>query len=305
MKSIVLSIVIACVSSSFAQSSSSDYTSSLIKSAIDRIQRTYGVTVYSSTGSLADLTDLEGRLAACARIKRSHEITFNFRTSSLASLLDAEARLDSCARLKRNHNLTCDYRSNSLSQLLDAESRIEAAQRVNRNYSDTIDWRTSSLSQILERERNLSAPATSTTPTPSYPSSSYTYTTPAPSSSPSTYNYTAPSTGGGYYSRYYDSTYRPAVGDHYVAPHIRSDGVYVSGHLKTNSDDSFYNNWSTSGNTNPYTGSTGYKLPPASYRSYTPSYTAPKSHSYGGSTYVGGYTKSNGTYVSGHYRKSK
>ncbi len=93
--------------------------------------------------------------------------------------------------------------------------------------------------------------------------------------------------------RYYDYNYRPSVGDHYVSPHIRSDGTFVQGHMKTDSDDSFWNNWSSSGNLNPYTGRTGSKVPP-----YSSSY-----RSYGGSSYVGGYTRRDGTYVSGHYRR--
>ena len=62
-------------------------------------------------------------------------------------------------------------------------------------------------------------------------------------------------------SPYYDPGYRPSVGRHYVNSYIRSNGTYVHGHYKTNSDDSFWNNWSSAGNTNPYTGHKGTKLP--------------------------------------------
>jgi hypothetical protein len=93
-------------------------------------------------------------------------------------------------------------------------------------------------------------------------------------------------------SRYTDYNYRPAVGDHYVQGHLRSDGTYVDGHHRTNHDDSFWNNYSSLGNVNHYTGSTGTKVP--SYR-----------YSGGGSSYVRGYFRSNGTYVSGHTRRSR
>jgi chromosome segregation ATPase len=87
---------------------------------------------------------------------------------------------------------------------------------------------------------------------------------------------------------YYNS-YLPSVGNHYVRGHTRNDGTYVSGHRRTDADDSFWNNWSSRGNVNPYTGRQGTKLPSYSYGG-------------GGSTYVRGHYRSNGTYVSGHYR---
>lgn len=167
-----------------------------------------------------------------------------------------------------------------------------------------MDWQVS--------QRTTTAGHTTTPSTPAYTSAPRTSTYTAPTvSPPATF-----STGGSYStstggctSRRYDYNYRPPVGDHYVAPHIRSDGSYVQGHKKTDSDDSFWNNWSSSGNTNPYTGSTGTKQPPYTFRTYTtpklPSLSLPKLpklSSYGGSSRVGGYFKSNGTYVSPHYR---
>ena len=88
--------------------------------------------------------------------------------------------------------------------------------------------------------------------------------------------------------KYYNYYYRPPVGDHYVHGHFRRDGTYVPSHRRTNADDSFWNNWSSYGNVNAYTGRIGTKLPSYNYR--------------GGSTYVRGYLRSNRTYVSGHYR---
>jgi hypothetical protein len=62
-------------------------------------------------------------------------------------------------------------------------------------------------------------------------------------------------------NRYYDYNYRPAVSEHYVQGYIRRDGIYVSGHYRTNPDDSFWNNWSSKGNVNPHTGKVGTKMP--------------------------------------------
>lgn len=101
----------------------------------------------------------------------------------------------------------------------------------------------------------------------------------------STYKPTSRSSG----TRYYDKSYRPYVGDHYVDGHIRNDGSYVTGHMRTDKDDSFWNNYSSDGNVNPYTNRTGTKKPAYS-------------RSFGGSSYVSGYFKKDGTYVSGHFR---
>lgn len=48
-----------------------------------------------------------------------------------------------------------------------------------------------------------------------------------------------------------------AQSEHYVNPYYRSDGTYVQGHHQTNPDSSRTNNWSSQGNTNPYTGQAG------------------------------------------------
>lgn len=47
----------------------------------------------------------------------------------------------------------------------------------------------------------------------------------------------------------------------YVAPYIRKDGTFVSGHYRTNPDGSRFNNWSYYGNVNPYTGEIGDEWP--------------------------------------------
>ena len=47
------------------------------------------------------------------------------------------------------------------------------------------------------------------------------------------------------------------LADVYVKPYTRSDGSYVGGHYRSSPDSTTSNNWSTRGNTNPYTGERG------------------------------------------------
>ena len=47
--------------------------------------------------------------------------------------------------------------------------------------------------------------------------------------------------------------------DTYVNGYTRSNGTYVSGHYRSDANDTKADNWSTRGNTNPYTGKKGYK----------------------------------------------
>jgi hypothetical protein len=48
-----------------------------------------------------------------------------------------------------------------------------------------------------------------------------------------------------------------ATGEHYVSSYTRSNGTYVAGHHQTNPNDTKYDNWSSKGNVNPYTGKEG------------------------------------------------
>jgi len=48
-----------------------------------------------------------------------------------------------------------------------------------------------------------------------------------------------------------------AGGSVHVKGHFRKDGTYVQPHYRSAPDSSFYNNWSTKGNFNPYTGEEG------------------------------------------------
>tara|TARA_B100001079_G_C15973813_1_gene324499 strand:- start:194 stop:442 length:249 start_codon:yes stop_codon:yes gene_type:complete len=47
--------------------------------------------------------------------------------------------------------------------------------------------------------------------------------------------------------------------DTWVNGYYRSDGTYVQGHYRSSPNSSKQDNWSTSGNTNPYTGKKGTK----------------------------------------------
>lgn len=50
-----------------------------------------------------------------------------------------------------------------------------------------------------------------------------------------------------------------ASADVYVGGYHRSDGTYVRGHHRSTPDGNPNNNWSHSGNTNPYTGERGHR----------------------------------------------
>lgn len=48
-----------------------------------------------------------------------------------------------------------------------------------------------------------------------------------------------------------------AQGSNSVGGYVRQDGTYVQPHMRTNPDNSRTNNWSSQGNSNPYTGRQG------------------------------------------------
>lgn len=66
----------------------------------------------------------------------------------------------------------------------------------------------------------------------------------------------------------------------YVKPHIRSDGTYVQGHVRSRPNNTTVDNWSTRPNVNPYTGREGSADPYPTYprtRPYsTPSQPTPR-----------------------------
>ncbi len=78
-----------------------------------------------------------------------------------------------------------------------------------------------------------------------------------------------------------------------VRGYTRKDGTYVAPHYRSSPDSSKANNWSTKGNTNPYTGKEGTKDP----------YTTPSSIR-NKDVWVNGYLRSDGTYVSGYFRSA-
>lgn len=52
-----------------------------------------------------------------------------------------------------------------------------------------------------------------------------------------------------------------AIADNYTNGYMRKDGTYVQPHYQTAPDRNPYNNYSTKGNTNPYTGQAGTRDP--------------------------------------------
>jgi hypothetical protein len=60
-----------------------------------------------------------------------------------------------------------------------------------------------------------------------------------------------------------------ASADTYVNGYTRQDGTYVAPHYRSSPDNSRLNNWSTQGNTNPYTGQQGTQNP---YQPQQPTY---------------------------------
>jgi len=91
--------------------------------------------------------------------------------------------------------------------------------------------------------------------------------------------------------------------DVWVSGYVRSNGTYVAPHYRSSPNSSFYDNWSTKPNLNPYTGRIGTRVAPSystrSYRSYTPSYRSYSTPSY--RSYTPSY-RSYGTSSYGSYR---
>lgn len=97
-------------------------------------------------------------------------------------------------------------------------------------------------------------------------------------------------------------------GQTWVNGYYKSDGTYVQGHYKSNSNGSVYDNYSTKGNTNPYTLQQGTKNPYNSslYNSNSYDRNSGSSYNSSGNWYndvkVNSYFKDNGTKVESHYR---
>src|SRR4029077_10722453 len=78
-------------------------------------------------------------------------------------------------------------------------------------------------------------------------------------------------------------TFANAQGYHWVIPHYDHNGNFYNGHYQTNPDGNPFDNWSTRGNYNPFTGTPGYRDPYNSYGSY--GYGG--GYGYGGQRYFG------------------
>ncbi len=66
----------------------------------------------------------------------------------------------------------------------------------------------------------------------------------------------------------------PASADVYVDGYYRSNGTYVQPHYRSDPNGNSFDNWSTRGNINPYTGSRGTRDPYSGYSS--PRYSSPR-----------------------------
>lgn len=59
-----------------------------------------------------------------------------------------------------------------------------------------------------------------------------------------------------------------AYADQYVRGYTRSNGTYVQPYMRSTPDSNPYNNYSTQGNVNPYTGAVGTHRPSSGYSGY-------------------------------------
>ncbi|TMN18490.1 hypothetical protein [Pseudoxanthomonas sp. X-1] len=64
----------------------------------------------------------------------------------------------------------------------------------------------------------------------------------------------------------------------YVQPYFRADGTYVEGHYRSEANNNPYDNYSTQGNYNPYTGQEG-TVDPYSQPYQAPIYSPPQPYS--------------------------
>lgn len=80
----------------------------------------------------------------------------------------------------------------------------------------------------------------------------------------------------------------------YVRGYFKSNGTYVAPHYRTTPDNSFHNNWSTTPNINPHTGTTGTRQYPSygygSTRTYSQTYSSPYTQTYTYKPYTSPYT---------------
>ncbi len=77
-----------------------------------------------------------------------------------------------------------------------------------------------------------------------------------------------------------------ACADNYVNGYVRSDGTYVNGYYRSNPNGNQFDNYSSQGNTNPYTGKRGterseYSSPPQYNTGSSNTYSNPYGDPYG------------------------
>jgi hypothetical protein len=75
-----------------------------------------------------------------------------------------------------------------------------------------------------------------------------------------------------------------ALADEFVSGYLRSDGTYVAPHFRSSPNSYRFDNYSSQGNTNPYTGQQGYE--PHEFSSppvYTSPYNSRSPYNYGNS----------------------
>lgn len=78
--------------------------------------------------------------------------------------------------------------------------------------------------------------------------------------------------------------------DEYVNSYTRRDGTYVEGHMRSSPNSNSYDNYSTRGNTNPYTGERGSQSPSGGYgSSYGYGSGSGSGYGYGSSNSRSGY----------------
>ena len=63
-----------------------------------------------------------------------------------------------------------------------------------------------------------------------------------------------------------------ALAQTYVNPHVRKDGTFVQGHIRSAPNDTRIDNYGTKGNINPYTGQSGTQNPWPSPNNPNPRY---------------------------------
>lgn len=81
---------------------------------------------------------------------------------------------------------------------------------------------------------------------------------------------------------------KPVLADEYVNGYYRSNGTYVQPYYRSSPNGNPYDNYSTRGNVNPYTGAIGTQNPypsyPSQYSNYnpysTPNYSIPQYQNY-------------------------